>query len=341
MSARRQPLPSMLHRLGGAIIGLVALTAVAAPILAPQPPSTQFADYLNSPPMRIRVVGPGGRWHAPFVHPIRLVDRLESRYEVDRSRQIPLEWFRGGRLVRLSDGRTPLLLCGADSLGRDVLARLLFGARISLGVSIVGAIGALLIGAMVGGLAGYAGGLADESLMRVADFVLVLPAVYVLLALRAVLPLVIEPRDLFWLVSALLALVGWPYAARGVRAIVAVERQREYALAARSLGASHLRVLARHLLPAAGGFLLVQATLLLPAFILAEATLSFVGLGFGEPIPSWGTMLRDVSRNLRALTDFPWLLSPAAAIAAVVLSVHLFAGARDPATVLTTLRPDR
>jgi peptide/nickel transport system permease protein len=327
----------VMRRLGGAVIGLVALAAVAAPVLAPQAPSAQFADYTNAPPMRIRIVGPDGRWHAPFIHPLRLVDRLERHYVVDRAQRIPLEWFRGGRLVRPAGGEVPLLLLGADSVGRDVFSRLLHGARLSLGVAIAGALGALLIGAILGGLAGYAGGIADESLMRAADFVLVLPAVYVVLALRAVLPLVIEPHDLFWLVSGLLALVGWPYAARGVRAIVAVERHREYAAAARSLGASHLRVLLRHLLPAAGGFLVVQATLLLPSFILAEATLSFIGLGFGEPTPSWGTMLQEVSGSLGLVTGFPWLLSPAVAIAVFVLSVHLVIGPRDSAAVITGL----
>lgn len=333
--------PRVLGRLGAVAIVLVLLAAMAAPMLAPNAPSAQFPDHVNSPPTRVRIVGPDGRWHRPFVHPMRLVDRLESRYEVDRSRRIQIEWFRGGRLFGLADDRTPLLLCGADSLGRDVFARLVFGARVSLGVSIAGAIGALVIGALIGGVAGYAGGAADEGLMRIADFVLVLPAVYVVLALRAALPLVVDPADLFWIVAALLALVGWPYAARGVRAIVALERRREYALAARSLGAGHLRVLVLHLLPASRGFLLVQATLLLPAFILAEATLSFVGLGFVEPTPSWGTMLREVSRNLRSLTDFPWLLSPAAAIAGVVLSVHLLAGGHESARLLPAARNNR
>lgn len=329
------------RRVGATLLAVMAGAALAAPALAPQSPSRQFADYLNAPPMRIRMVDADGRWRAPFVHPIRLVDRLERRYDEDRSRRIPLEWIREGRLVRAGDGQTPLFLLGADSLGRDVLARLLYGARVSLGVALVGALGALVIGALVGGVSGYAGGRVDEALMRLADFVLVLPAVYVVLALRAVMPLVIESSELFLLMASILALVGWPYAARGVRAIVAAEREREYALAARSLGASHLRVLVRHLLPAARGFLAVQATLLLPAFILAEATLSYVGLGFADPVPSWGTMLLDVSQSIPALTQFPWLLTPAAAIVLVVLAAHLVTGPRKETAILSALRRDR
>jgi peptide/nickel transport system permease protein len=122
-----------------------------------------------------------------------------------------------------------------------------------------------------------------------------------------------------------LAAVGWPLPARGVRAVVAAERAREYAEAARALGASRTRLLLCHLLPAARGFLVVQTTLLVPAFVLAEATLSFVGLGFSEPIPSWGAMLREAGRG-RALVDAPWLLAPAVAIVLSALAVNLTAG---------------
>jgi peptide/nickel transport system permease protein len=215
-----------------------------------------------------------------------------------------------------------LLLLGSDGLGRDILARLLLGARTTLGVAVLAAAGALLLGLIVGGVAGYAGGVVDEILMRLADLVLVLPTIYVVLALRAVLPLVLPTAAIFWLMVLLLAVVAWPWVARGVRAIVAAERRREYALAAVALGAGPVRILVRHLLPATTGFLAVQVTLLLPAFILAEATLSYVGLGFAPPAASWGVMLQEAS-NIRAIADFPWLLSPAVAIIAVVLAVNL------------------
>ncbi len=313
----------MTRALGRLVVVLVVVAAAAAPWLAPHGSSDQFADYLNAPPMRLHLLDTGGRWHRPFVHPLRLVDRLESRYVEDDSRRVPVRWFAGGHLWSTDAPDAPLLLLGADRLGRDVFSRLLFGARASVGVALAGTLGALLIGVLVGGLAGYAGGLADELAMQAADFVLILPAVYVVLALRATMPLVLEPARIFVLIATILALVGWPMAARGVRAIIAAERRRDYAAAARSLGAGHLRVLVRHLLPAARGFLAVQATLLVPSFILAEATLSFVGLGFVEPTPSWGTMLYEAARNVRDLGAFPWLLSPAAAIVLVALAVQL------------------
>jgi peptide/nickel transport system permease protein len=325
--------------LGVAGLAAVGLAALLAPVLAPQSPSTQFADYVNAPPMRIRLVDREGRWRAPFVYPLRLADRLERRYDVDLARPVALEWFAGGRLVRLPDHQGPLLLLGADSLGRDLFARLLYGARVSLGVALVGAVGALAVGLLVGALAGYTGGIVGGALMHLTDFVLVLPTVYVMLALRAALPLVLEPSQLFVAMAGLLALVGWPYTARGVRAIVALERQREYVLAARSLGAGHLRILFRHLLPATREFLVAQTTLLLPAFILAEATLSYVGLGFAEPTPSWGTMLAEATTSPVALTQFPWLLAPAGAIVLVVLAVHAVLGSRVEQTTFVGLGP--
>jgi peptide/nickel transport system permease protein len=133
---------------------------------------------------------------------------------------------------------------------------------------------------------------------------------------------VLTPWQVFWTMVVVLAAAGWPLAARGVRSIVAAERSREYAEAARAAGAGSWRILLRHLLPAAGGFLAVHAALLLPAFILAEATLSFVGLGFSEPTASWGLVLGDAGRG-RALAEAPWLLAPAAAIAATSMAVTL------------------
>jgi peptide/nickel transport system permease protein len=302
---------------------LVGAGALAAPLLAPHDPAETFRGFLHAPPMRPHVIAPDGSWHRPFVHPLRLVSRLEQRYDEDAGAAVPLEFFAGGTLVRLADEtRGPWLPLGADREGRDLLARLLFGARTSLGVAVLATLAALLIGALAGGLAGYRGGMADEAIMRLAEFVLVLPAVYVVLALRAALPLVLPSWAVFSLMAGIFALVGWPWVARGVRAVVAAERTSEYADAAVSLGASPARVLFAHLLPACRGAIGAQAILLLPSFILAEATLSYVGLGFPETVPSWGSMLHEAS-NVVAIADFPWTLAPALAIFVVTLAANL------------------
>jgi peptide/nickel transport system permease protein len=324
----------MSGRAVGMALVLVSLTAAAgAPVLAPHASDAHFGGLLNAPPTLPHFRDDGGVWQRPFIYPWRLVNQLEQRYEQDRSVRVPLEWFSGNRLVQSSDEvRTPLMFLGSDSFGRDVFSRLMFGARTSLSLSIIGALGAMLIGCAVGAIAGYAGGLVDDVMMRVSDFVLVLPAMYVALALRSVLPLVLEARTVFLLLTAIFAVVGAPFISRGVRAIVRTEGRLEYAAAAASLGAGHLRLLARHLLPAARGFIVVEITMLVPAFILAEATLSYVGLGFPEPVASWGTMLHDAS-NIRAFADFPWLLSPAAAMFLVVLGLNLIFEDRRKITV--------
>ena len=312
--------------IGIGLLALVALAAVAAPRLAPHDPGASFRDRAFAPPMRPHVIADDGTWHAPFVYPVRLASRLEQRYEEDRSRRLPLSFFSGGRLVRLADEQEgPWLALGGDGAGRDVLARLLHGARTSLGLALAASLAAILIGVAVGSLAGYAGGAADEALMRVAEFALVLPAVYVVLALRAVLPLVLAPWAAFLLMTGIFALVGWPWVARAVRGAIAAEASLDYAVAARSLGASPARILFVHLLPACRGLIGAQAVLLVPAFVLSEATLSYLGLGFPDPVPSWGSMLQDAA-NVNVLARFPWMLLPAAAIFVVTLSVNLSLG---------------
>lgn len=314
-------------RIAGLVLaGALALLALAGPRLTPNQPSSQFAEFVFAPPMRPHIVDASGRVRAPFVYPLVLENRLERRYAEDRSRPVPLRVFQHGAVLSVDPSvTTPWFPLGTDALGRDQLARLAYGTRLSLGVAIAAALGALAIGALVGALAGFVNGWLDEGLMRVSDFVLALPAVYVVLALRAAMPLVLTTPQVFWTMVIVLAAVGWPLPARGVRAIVGAERNREYAEAARAMGASRTRLLLRHLLPATRGWLVVQATLLVPAFVLAEATLSFVGLGFGEPIPSWGAMLREAGAG-RALVEAPWLFAPAATIVLAALAVNLIAG---------------
>jgi peptide/nickel transport system permease protein len=310
---------------GRTLLAAIAAVTACAAFVAPHEPGRQFPDFSYAPPMLPRVVDEGGRWRAPFVYPLRLEDRLERRFAEDRERPMPIQWFSAGALARVEEAAGPWLLLGGDALGRDIFARVVRGARLSLGVSVVAAGGALLLGALAGAVAGFHGGRIDDLLMRTADIVLVLPAIYVVIVLRAAMPLVLTTSQVFWTIVVVLALAGWPYVARGVRAVVAAERGKEYAEAARALGAGSWRILLRHLLPASRGFLIVQATLLLPAFILAEATLSFVGFGFAEPTPSWGVMLQGAGQA-GTLAEAPWLLSPAAAIVTTVLALHLAAG---------------
>ena len=258
-------------RLGIGLIALIVLLAILAPFVAPEPPGDQFPDRTLAPPMRVHLRDATG-WRAPFVYPQRLQNREERRFVEDTTEAVPLRWCAGGHLVSIPESDGPLLLLGADELGRDAFSRLLYGARLSLGVTVLGSVAALLLGTAIGGLAGAAPGRTDTALMVLADFVLVLPGVYVVLVLRAVLPLTLSTPDVFWLMVGLFGVAGWPHVARGVRAIIAVERTTDYAEAARAAGAGPIR-LARHLLPAARGFLGVEFALLVPALLVAEATI--------------------------------------------------------------------
>jgi peptide/nickel transport system permease protein len=320
-----------MRRLGLAILALVAATAAAAPILAPNDPATPFSDRAYAPPTRIHLRDASG-WHAPFMYRQVLADRVLRQYVEDTSTRVPIEWWRDGRLAGVGTGAGPMLVLGADPLGRDIFSRLVYGARLSLGVTAFGAAGALVIGAVVGALAGVAGGWLETALMGIADFMLVLPAVYLLLVLRAVMPLSLGLTTIFALMAALFAAAGWPLVARGVRGIVATERTRDYAQAARAIGAGPLR-LAGHLLPAATGFLIVELVLLVPAMLVAEATLSYLGLGFPDERPSWGTMLQDTG-NVQLLADTPWLMAPAVLLFVVVLGLQLVLGVRSERTML-------
>jgi peptide/nickel transport system permease protein len=307
--------------IGVMLIVLLAVLAIAAPILAPNDPRAQHANLVYAPPMPPRVIAADGSLTRPFVYPLVIADRLERRFNADTANPSTLRFFADGRLAT-TGGASAWFLLGGDPLGRDVFSRLAYGARLSLAVAAVATVLAILAGALAGAVAGYAGGLVDRVIMSVADFVVILPAAYVVVTLRSAMPLHLSDVTVFWTIALVLATASWPIPARGVRAIIAAERTQTYAESAYAAGAGPLRILLRHLLPAARSHLAMQAFLLFPAFVLAEATLSYLGLGFAEPSASWGVMLQDAG-SVSGIAEAPWILSPAAAIVIAVLATHL------------------
>lgn len=222
-------------------------------------------------------------------------------------------------------------LLGADKFGRDMLSRLIYGARISLSVGVVAIVIMFVLGVSIGGISGYAGGRVDTVIQRVIEIISALPQLPVWLALGAVLPAEWSPLAVYFCVTLVLSALGWTGLAREVRGKILSLREEDYAVAARLLGASHCRVLFRHLLPGFTSHIIVVLTLAVPGMILGETALSFLGLGLRPPIVSWGVLLQDCM-NLQAISHYPWLLTPVLFIVLTILAFNFFGDALRDAT---------
>lgn len=324
-------------RLGSGLLGLLVLGALFSDFLAPYAPGAQHRRDYFAPPTRIRLVDAEGGWRwPPFVHTRRIVDHREVRYVEDTSRAYPLHFLVDGERYRLLgilpckvhlfgvDPPARLFLLGSDALGRDVFSRLLRGSQVSLTIAAVALFISFPLGLVIGSISGFYGGKLDFVFMRLTELFLALPALYLVIALRSALPLNLPPERVFLAMVTVIALFGWANLARVVRGMVLSLRERAFVLAAVALGASDLRIIVRHILPHLAGFSLVQAALAVPGYILAEVTLSYLGLGIQEPLPSWGNMLA-VAHNVQVLTSFWWNLAPGVAIFAASSAFHLLA----------------
>jgi peptide/nickel transport system permease protein len=320
------------------LLGLVYLSTVFAGFLAPDDPAAQNRDLSFAPPTRLHFVDGTGRLHVrPFVYGLARSGDSEE-YAEDRSRIFPVRFFVRGVPYRVAgiisadrhlfgtDRPGRLFLMGSDDYGRDQFSRFLHGGQISLFAGLLGAGLSLGVGMVLGGLAGFYGAWVDETIMRVAELFLALPWMYLLFAVRMALPLRIEPAEAFLLVLAVIGLIGWARPARLIRGIVLSAKLRDYVAAARSLGASDLYLLRRHIWPQVLGIALTQGALLVPQYILAEVTLSFFGLGVGEPVPSWGNMLASLQRY-QVLSSYWWMFVPGLALIPVFLLYYALADA--------------
>jgi peptide/nickel transport system permease protein len=293
------------------VLVLIHLPVVLAGFLAPYDYAEQHRSYPYAPPTRVHFAP------RPFVY------GLTPQYNEDLTRRYFIHFVESGRLMHVDAGGT-LFLLGTDGYGRDIFSRVLYGGRISLAAGVVAASIALFLGVLCGTVSGFFGGWPDRVMMRFAELFLALPWLYLLLAVRAFLPLHISPAEAFLLLVIIIGSIGWVRPARLIRGMILSLKERPYVEAAKGFGGGSFYLIRRHLLPDTRGLLLTQATILIPQYILAEVTLSFLGLGVGEPTPSWGSMLAE-ARQYQSLISHFWLLAPGVATFVVLLGYLLLA----------------
>jgi peptide/nickel transport system permease protein len=325
-------------------LALLALAGIHLAIFfpgffAPYDFAEQHRDFPFAPPTRFHFVDAAGKAHLwPFVYRLQSSEEAADSYSEDRAQAYPIRLFASGATYQVLgmwtmrrhllgvDSPCQLFLFGTDDFGRDELSRMLYGGRISLIAGMLAAVAALTTGTALGLFSGFYGGWFDAAVMRFAELFLALPWLYLLFAIRAILPLSVNTTDAFLLLVGVVGIVGWARPARLVRGIVLSAKEKHFVLAAKAMGASDTHLLRRHILPETYGVLLTTAALLVPQFILAEVTLSFLGLGVGEPTPSWGNLLAEL-QHYSVLTSYWWMYLPAIALVVLFLLYHSVASA--------------
>ena len=340
------------HRLalaGATVLALLYLVAIFAEFFAPHDIFLRHNDYINAPPQLVRVLDQGSV-QMPFVYPLvqtRNEVTLRREYAPDTTRRLPLVLFVRGDPYKLwgifrtdvhffgTRGGEAFLL-GTDRLGRDMLSRVILGARISLSIGLVGVFISFVLGCILGGISGYYGGTPDLVVQRAIEFIISIPTIPLWMALSAALPADWPALRVYFAITVILALQGWAGLARVVRGKLLELREEDFVMAARIAGQGAGDIIRRHLLPSFMSYLIVNITLAIPGMILGETALSFLGLGLRPPVVSWGVLLKD-AQNFRTVAIHPWLLIPGIFVIVTVLMFNFLGdGLRDAADPYTS-----
>jgi len=332
---------------GAIIVILFYLGAFFADFLAPCTLEDRQVKYSYMPPNGIHFFHDGK--FEPFVYGVtgaRDPTTLQRIYKTDKDTIIPVRFFHRGPAYKLfglipagrhlfgvDEGVVSLL--GTDGQGRDMFSRILIGSQISLTVGLVGVLLSLILGSVLGVASGYYGGWVDNLIQRAIEVVRAFPSIPLWMALAAALPQHWPPLKTYFTITVILSLIGWTWLARQLRGKVLALREENFVMAARLTGASAPWIIVRHLIPATFSHIVVIGTLSMPAMILAESALSFLGLGIRPPLTSWGVLLKE-AQNIQTLILYPWLLMPGLFVAAAILAFNFLGdGLRDAADPYT------
>jgi peptide/nickel transport system permease protein len=331
-------------RIASRVLLCLYSASLLAGFLSPYALDSEVRDHSYHPPSQLHWIDTEGHFHwIPFVYAQNYTfNEVYARvWQEDRERRYSLTFWVKGESYRFlglipSDrhlwgvekpGR--LYLLGADSRGRDLLTRILYGSQVSLSVGLLGVLISFCLGTLVGGLAGYFGGWVDNVLMRLVEMIMMIPGFYLMLALRAAFPPELSSTQAYLLIILILSFIGWAGLARIVRGMALSLKTKEYVLAARALGASHFSIVVRHIIPNTASYLMVAATLSIPGYILGESALSLLGLGIQDPQASWGNLLAE-SMAISQVRFHPWVLWPGLCIFLVVMAFNFLGdGLRD------------
>lgn len=319
------------------VLGVIYFALLFADFIAPY--TKDFSDRTMAyvPPSKIFTIDENGRFSKPYTYNYKREfdsQDLKIVYTLDRSQKHYVKFFAQGQKYKFlglipmkrhfvtTDESGRLYLLGTDINGRDVFSRILFGGRISMTIGFLALFVLFPIGLLYGGIAGYFGGKTDMIMMRFAEAVMSIPSFYLLIILASILPSGMTSVQRFMLIVVILALIGWAGFARVVRGMVLSIKNQEYIQAAKSIGASRLRIIVKHILPQTTSFVIVAMTLSVPSYILSESGLSFLGLGIQQPDASWGNMLKEAQEYTNIIYR-PWLLTPGFLIFIAVLAFNL------------------